>query len=406
MKYFFTILLISWTIALSAQLEPGLIAYYSFDDCTPRDSSGVTGSGAFVGGNPDCVCGVSGNAIELNGFDQEMLMLGTINNAFESGDFTISLYIKSTSAAGTQSLLNKRESCGVDNSLGIRLNPAANNISVEVSESNAQMANVSGSLDFGSCWQHIVVVRSGARTQLYINAVLIQENNSNTGARINLRNNGVISIGGGTCVSEAVDNRFSGLVDEVKVYERGFNQRQVEDLYLAPDRISTIDTTIFLGNSVNIRTTNSCATDFQWNPAGSLDDSASPNPVATPSQTTTYTAFFNDDICSAIDSVTISVINPDDLPCDLVFLPTAFTPNGDNVNDAYGISNPNAIDDLISMEIFDRWGGRVFATDNPFERWDGNFKGQPVNSGVMLYRVRFRCDGIEDTSVGSFSIIR
>ena len=403
MKYFFTILLIGLTLPLIAQ--QGLIAYYSFDDCTPRDSSGVTGSGAFVG-FPDCVCGVSGNAIELNGFDQEMLMLGRINNSFESGDFTISMYIKSTSAAGTQSLLNKRQSCGVDNSLGVRLNPAANSISVEISESNAQMANVTGSLDFGSCWQHIVVVRSGAKTQLYVNAVLVEESVSNTRARVNLRNNAVMSVGGGACVSEAVDNRFSGLVDEIKIYERSFNQKQIEELYLAPDRISTRDTTIFLGNSVDIRTTNSCATAFQWTPTNDLDDPTSPNPVATPGQTTTYTALFNDGICAAIDSVTITVINPDDLPCDLVYMPTAFTPNADNVNDVYGISNPYAIDDLISMEIFDRWGGRVFATDNPFERWDGNFKGQPVNSGVMLYRVRFRCDGKEDTSVGSFSIIR
>jgi len=405
MKYFFTILLISLTLPLFAQLEAGLIAYYSFDDCTPSDSSGVTGSGAFVG-FPNCVCGVSGNAIELNGFDQEMLMLGRINNSFESGDFTISMYIKSTSAAGTQSLLNKRQNCGVDNSLGIRLNPAANSISVELSESNTQMGNVTGSLDFGSCWQHIVVVRSGAKTQLYINGILTEETVSNTRARVNLRNNAVISVGGGACVAEAVDNRFSGFIDEIKIYERSFSQKQIDALYLAPDRISTTDTTIFLGNSVNIRTTNSCATDFSWTPTTGLDDPESPNPVASPTETTTYTALFNDGICAAIDSVTITVIDPDDLPCDLVYLPTAFTPNGDNVNDAYGISNPYAIDDLISMEIFDRWGGRVFATDNPFERWDGNFKGQPVNSGVMLYRVRFRCDGKEDTTVGSFSIIR
>ena len=92
MKYFFTFLLILLTIPLFSQLEPGLIAYFPFDDCTPRDSSGVTGSGAFIG-SPDCVCGVSGNAIELNGFDEEILLLGQINNAFESGDFTVSMYI-------------------------------------------------------------------------------------------------------------------------------------------------------------------------------------------------------------------------------------------------------------------------------------------------------------------------
>ena len=405
MKYFFTLLLVVITLPLFAQLEPGLIAYFPFDDCSPRDSSGVTGSGAFIG-SPDCVCGVSGNAIELNGFDEEILLLGQINNAFESGNFTISMYIKSTSAAGTQSLFNKRETCGVDNSLGIRLNPAANNVSVELSESSTQSANVTGSLDFETCWQHIVVVRAGNKTQLYINAELVEETVSTTTARVNLTNNAVISIGGGACVSEAIDNRFSGLVDEIRIYELSFNRSQVESLFLAPDQISTQDTTVFLGNSIDIRTTNSCADNFSWTPTEGLDDPTSPNPVASPDQTTTYTVLFDDGICSATDNVTISVIDPDDLPCDVVFLPSAFTPNGDNVNDAYGISNPNAIDELISLELFDRWGGRVFVTNNPFERWDGNFKGEEVNPGVLLYRVVVSCDGEENTSVGSFSIIR
>jgi len=387
------------------QLETGLIAYYSFDDCTPRDSSGVTGSGAFVG-SPDCLCGVSGNAIELNGFDQEVLLLGRINNAFETGNFTISMYIKSTSAAGTQSLLNKRETCGEDNSFGIRLNPSANSVSVELSQEAGTSANVSGSLDFGTCWQHIVVVRNSGNTRLYVNSVLVQQVSSPTGARINLRNNAVLSIGGGACVTAAVDNRFSGLVDEVKVYDRSFNQRDIEALYLSPDRVETIDTIVFLGSSVNIKTTNSCANEFSWTPTAGLDDPTVANPIATPSVTTTYTVLFNDGICSAVDSLTITVIDPDDLGCDVVYLPKAFSPNGDNVNDIYGISNPNAIDELISFEIFDRWGEKVFGTDNPFERWNGNFKGQPVNPGVMLYRVRFKCDGKEDTDVGSFSIIR
>lgn len=405
MKYCLAILLMMMTVHSFGQLESGLIAYYSFNDCTPRDSSGVTGSGAFVG-SPACVCGVSGDAIELNGFDQEVLLLGRINNTFETSNFTISMYIKSTSAAGTQSLFNKRESCGEDNSFGIRLNPSGNSVSVELSQEAGTSANVSGSLDFGSCWQHIVVIRNSGNTRLYVNAVLVQQVASPTGARVNLRNNAVINIGGGACVTAAVDNRFAGLVDEVKIYDRSFSQQEIEDLYLAPDRIETIDTTIFVGNSVNIRTTNSCATDFSWTPVTGLDDPTVANPVATPDVTTTYTALFNDGICASVDSITITVIDPELLGCDVVYLPNAFSPNGDNVNDAYGISNPYAIDELISFEIFDRWGAKVFSTDNPFERWNGNFKSQPVNPGVMLYRVRFRCDGKENTDVGSFSIIR
>lgn len=407
MKYFLsTFLLGLFSLSLSAQLEPGLVAYYSFDDCTVRDSSGVNSQDGVFVGSPDCVCGVSGNAIQLNGFDEQILLLGSINNYFETGDITISFYIKSTSAAGTQSVFSRRETCGVDNTFGIRINPAANTLSVDFYEEAAISGNVDGSLDFGSCWQHIVIVRGGALTSLYINAQLVDQTNSTTGARVNIRNNGVLNIGGGPCVSEAVDNRFAGIIDEVKIYERAFNQQQVEGLYLAPDRIATVDTTVFLGNSVNLRTTETCASDLEWMPADGLDDPTISNPVATPDSTTTYSIVFDDGICAAVDSVTVTVINPDDLGCSVVYMPKAFTPNSDNLNDQYGISNPYAIDQLVSFEIFDRWGSRVFATDDPFERWDGNFKGEPVNPGVLLYRVQFRCNGEEDTTVGSFAVIR
>lgn len=88
-----------------------------------------------------------------------------------------------------------------------------------------------------------------------------------------------------------------------------------------------------------------------------------------------------------------------------VFVPNAFTPNGDGRNEIYRISNPFAID-LISFEIYDRWGSRVFATENALDGWDGNFKGQQMNPGVLLYRIRFRCDGQEEIAFGSFTLIR
>jgi len=110
--------------------------------------------------------------------------------------------------------------------------------------------------------------------------------------------------------------------------------------------------------------------------------------------------------CLTLDSIRIIVIDPADLDCGKVFMPNAFTPNNDGRNDTYGISNPYAISDLVSFEIFDRWGGRVFLATDPMEQWDGNFKGEPMNPGVLLYKVIFRCDGEEIVDVGSLSILR
>jgi gliding motility-associated-like protein len=115
-----------------------------------------------------------------------------------------------------------------------------------------------------------------------------------------------------------------------------------------------------------------------------------------------------DDItgCTARDSIEINVIDPSQLNCNEVFLPNAFTPNGDGLNDVYGISNPYAIPELITFEIFDRWGERVFATRDAFQTWDGAYRGQEVNSGVFLYKVRYLCQGEEIVLTGSITLMR
>lgn len=79
-----------------------------------------------------------------------------------------------------------------------------------------------------------------------------------------------------------------------------------------------------------------------------------------------------------------------------VFLPNAFSPNGDDNNDAwYLFGNTLQIERIEELLIFDRWGNMVFqASDWPInsERhgWDGTFRGQPLDPGVYAYSVRFR----------------
>ena len=99
-------------------------------------------------------------------------------------------------------------------------------------------------------------------------------------------------------------------------------------------------------------------------------------------------------------------LDPDDLDCSQLFLPKAFTPNDDGRNDEFGISNPYAVDELVSFEIFDRWGSRIFVTADPMEKWNGTYKGKELNPGVFLYKVRFRCNGEEFADVGSLSLIK
>jgi gliding motility-associated-like protein len=63
-------------------------------------------------------------------------------------------------------------------------------------------------------------------------------------------------------------------------------------------------------------------------------------------------------------------------------VPNIFTPNGDGQNDIYRAYGKDIFE--YSLMIFDRWGGKMFETTELSEGWDGNFKGQPVQSGVYL----------------------
>ncbi len=406
------IVLLLATFNLSAQaIDDDLVAYYSFDDCTGFDFSG-NGSNGTLFGNPECAaCGVEGQAVNFRGIVgangkaiDYMLALNQVNNIFAKNDFSVAFYMKSSNSVGIKDIISKRENCTDQNIFAIKFIPATNSILVELSENSSKNANVTATLDFGHCWQHVVFVRQNVRSLLYINGELKAE--ATAVSRVDVGNNAVLSISDSPC-QLSTDLPFAGTLDEVLFYDRALSKEEVGEIYVGPDKIINEDETIFLGQSVDLETSMSCADSYFWSPSDYLSADDIPNPTSTPDTTITYSISFTEDlVCIAFDSIRITVIDPNDLDCNQVFLPKAFTPNDDNLNDTYGISNPYAVQNLISLEIFDRWGARMFFTDEPFVRWDGSFNNEPVNPGVMLYKVRFLCNGEEKIDVGSLSVIR
>ena len=101
--------------------------------------------------------------------------------------------------------------------------------------------------------------------------------------------------------------------------------------------------------------------------------------------TTYYVEVMNDDLCTAIDSITVTVSSIQE-----VFVPTAFSPNGDGVNDELVVFGAASLSLIHSFEIFDRWGSKVFEAHNflPGDQagsWDGTLKGNPLGPGVYVY---------------------
>lgn len=391
------------------EVTNGLVAHYSFDACDNlgKDESG-NNTAAVIQGTPECVCGVSGNALELDGVGDYILFLGTISNAFTTIDFTVSLYIKPTNGGGIQNVVAKSDACGVDRNFAINYRPGANSIRAELSQNAERSTTLNARLDFEKCWYHVVFVRRGNRSLLFIDGELVQE--AIADSRIQIDNSATLNIANGECARgpNSTQNRFAGLVDEVRVYDRALRLDEINALYLEPDRIQNDDAILFLGNTVDINVGETCADIFSWAPLDGISDPAIAAPSITPTTAGvfTYELSLADQFCTASDTIQITVIDPEELPC-VAQLPKAFTPNGDGRNDDYGISNSVVLDGkLIEFEIFDRWGGRIFRTNSPFEKWNGTFEGKELNPGVLLYRVRYMCGEEEKTDMGSLTLLR
>jgi gliding motility-associated-like protein len=410
MKVLFSILCgFAVAFGLNAQTTDGLVAYYDFNDSTANDKTGSGSNGQLIG-DTLFICGPDRVALSVDGVDDNVIFIGEISSYFERDDFTFSFFMQPTSGPNpliTKTIFSKRINCDETNAFSIRYSPNSNSVTVELSENASKRAILSTPLDIDKCWQHVTVVRSGVSVKLYLNGTLRES--GATVSRIDITNAALLQLAKGGCVG-TIDDPFSGAIDEFRLYDRALNIREVEGLYLPliPDNIITADTTVFLGNDVQIVGRNTCADDINWFPTDNLSDASISNPLISPVETTVYAVnFSNSNLgCAAQDSIRIIVVDPADLDCTKVFLPNAFTPNGDGRNDSFGISNPYAIADLVSFEIFDRWGGRVFMTVNAMEQWDGSFKGKPMNPGVLLYKVIHRCDGEEIVDLGSLSIIR
>ncbi len=106
---------------------------------------------------------------------------------------------------------------------------------------------------------------------------------------------------------------------------------------------------------------------------------------------------------TVMDTVQISLrdCTPDEPE---IFVPTAFTPNGDGLNDLwliYGLPSQNEV------RVYDRWGNRLYQS-SPYQPWDGMVKdGQPLPLGVYIYKITFTYyPGITVHKSGYVSILR
>ncbi|MBP6455278.1 MAG: gliding motility-associated C-terminal domain-containing protein [Chitinophagaceae bacterium] len=93
--------------------------------------------------------------------------------------------------------------------------------------------------------------------------------------------------------------------------------------------------------------------------------------------------------------------------CEEVFVPTAFSPNGDQINDVFQLITAAGLE-LHQFEIFNRWGQKVWYTNNYYDIWDGTFKGEPCPIETYHFVFQYKCltDGKEYIKKGDVTLIR
>ena len=129
--------------------------------------------------------------------------------------------------------------------------------------------------------------------------------------------------------------------------------------------------TVESGNGITLLPVLSFGTAVSWNwtPAASLSCTACENPVANPTQNTLYTVTVKaTDGCEDTAQTNIVVRQTN------VYIPSAFTPNNDGVNDVAEVFaiNPKS----FSFKIYNRWGELVFESYDVSNKWNGTFKGE------------------------------
>ena len=167
--------------------------------------------------------------------------------------------------------------------------------------------------------------------------------------------------------------------------------REITSVGLAAPPLITLDAgddlEIKLGESIVLEAFTSLANPFvSWSPPDDLDCPDCLTTNAQPLVSVQYQVEVSDSNgCSAIDVVNITVTEESS-----VYAPTAFSPNGDGINDCFTVHTDFSVSAIKSLKIFDRWGGLLFEKkdfppNTTEEGWDGFCKGEPVQIGVYVF---------------------
>jgi gliding motility-associated-like protein len=140
---------------------------------------------------------------------------------------------------------------------------------------------------------------------------------------------------------------------------------------------------------------------YLWSPASSLSSATVSNPIASPVITTQYYLTITTPAgCTNTDSVLVTVVPYCIKPLN------AFSPNGDGINEYWLVTNNNCTSN-VNAYVFNRYGTKVYESNDYQNNWNGTYKGKPLPDGTYYYILNFTLiNGKKITLKGNVTIIR
>ena len=163
-----------------------------------------------------------------------------------------------------------------------------------------------------------------------------------------------------------------------------------------PDKKIVIGDTVVLNGSVK-----GTGVNYYWTSSASLSDPLVLQPSVSPAVESRYTLnAISTAGCGTASADVIVTVYKD------VFIPNAFSPNGDGNNDVFRVFALDSYE-LVAFDIFNRWGSKVFSSTSTTAGWNGMINGYPQETGVYVYYLEIKNRSGKTRSLkGSVLLIR
>ncbi len=408
-------------ITLSAQtdeLDNSQVLYYDFSNCSPdnmaiEDKSMFASEGMAQKTPLSCNgCGHEGS-LRLSGGNYITAGEKTIPQAL-GGNFTISMLINPVTNNTNYLLFSRSEECELAGSIQLYYNPRARRLSLKLYNKEDQSFTAEAEVPAGLCWFHLSVTRDDNDIIFYVNGKRIGSSKHDVSFQ-NVSQLAPFRIGGGVC-SDSLNlyESYNGYIDEVRVHNIKIDDAKATQIYTAvgllPGSISIPEENRISAqpsDTVDVQIKTSCVESVTWSPSELF---LNPNDFRTSfitKESSTIKATVTDDLgCVRQDSFELVILDKDDFNCQDIIVANAFTPNGDNNNDTFGIISGFIIDEFIQVDIYDSRSHLVFRSNDPEFRWDGTYEGEVLPVGAYYYKLRFVCDNNTTNFNGSVLLLK